>query len=250
LRAKDIKEKTWEAKSEEAKQRMDINMVFHMQREFCFPKETTAQLGLGAERTVFEKPDVIGQHMRPLYIRGHLDGTPVNHMLVDGGACVNIMSWAVFEKLGDKEEELLMTNMMLSGFSGEARDAKGIISMELTVGSKSMPMAFFVVDVNGRYNILLGRDWIYANGCVLSMLHQCVIQWVGDEVDVIQVDVSACITLAMSPGDFQDKEAKCLTGRDLSEFDYISVGQGGFMLVSVKPMIVTRLENVGVHNVK
>jgi hypothetical protein len=123
--------------------------------------------------------------MRPLYIKGHLDGTPINRMLVDGVACMNIMSWSLFRKLGHKEEELLNTNMMLSGFSGEAGDAKGFISNELTVGSKTVPMAFFVVDVKGRYNVLLGRDWIHANGCVPSTVHQCVIQWVGDEVEVV-----------------------------------------------------------------
>jgi hypothetical protein len=54
------------------------------------------------------------------------------------------------------------------------------VSKELTVGSKTLPMAFFVVDVKGRYNILLVCDWIHANECVLSTLHQCVIQWVSD----------------------------------------------------------------------
>jgi hypothetical protein len=34
--------------------------------------------GLGVERAVFENPNVLGQHMRPLYIMGHLDGTLVN----------------------------------------------------------------------------------------------------------------------------------------------------------------------------
>jgi hypothetical protein len=70
--------------------------------------------------------------------------------------------------LGHKEEELLKKNMMLSGFSGDASDAKGIISMKLTTGSKTVPATFFVVDVKGRYNVLLGRDWIHANGCVPS----------------------------------------------------------------------------------
>jgi hypothetical protein len=188
--------------------------------------------------------------MRPLYIKGHLVGTPVNRMLVDGRVCINIMPWSLFSKLGYKEEKLLKTNMLLSGFLGEASAAKGIISKELMVGNKTVPTAFFVVDVKGRYNVLLGRDWIHANGCVLLTLHQCVIQWVGDEVEVVPVDDSACVLLAESPSDFQDKEVKCLTGRNLSEFDYVSVGQDNFVPVSVKPMIVTRLETVGVHDGK
>jgi hypothetical protein len=44
----------------------------------------------------------------------------------------------------------MKTNMILSGFSGEASDTKGIISNELSVGSKTIPTEFFVVDVRGK----------------------------------------------------------------------------------------------------
>jgi hypothetical protein len=135
---------------------------------------------------VFEKIKKLGWHMKHLYIKGHLDGKSVNRMLVDSRACVNIMPYAVFEKLGYSEGDLMKTNMALSSFSGEASNTKGIMAMELTVGSKSMSTAFFVVDVKGKYNVLFRRDWIHANGCVPSTLHQCVIQWVGDEVKVIE----------------------------------------------------------------
>jgi hypothetical protein len=36
---------------------------------------------------------------------------------------------------------------------------------------------------------------------------------------------------------------KCLTGRNLAEFDYVSVGKHGFVPVNVKPMKAIRLEN-------
>jgi hypothetical protein len=150
---------------------VDINMVFHLPIEFRLPEQEVAQLNLGAERAIFENPREFGHHMKPLYIKGYLDGEPINRMLVDGGACVNIMPYHLFEKLGHQEKELMKTNMTLSGFAGEASDTKGIVSKELTVGSKTMWTAFFVVDVKGKYNILLGRDWIHANGCVPSMLH-------------------------------------------------------------------------------
>jgi hypothetical protein len=69
-------------------------------------------------------------------------------------------------------------------------------------------------------------------------------------VEVVPGDDSACVALAESPSDFQDKEVKCLTGRDLSEFDYVSVGHDSFVPVSAKPMIITQLETMGVHDVK
>jgi hypothetical protein len=86
---------------------------------------------------VFEKPAKAGEHMKPLYIMGHLDGTPVSKMMVDGGASVNIMPVMLFEKLGHTEEDLKHTNMSFSGFAGEPAEARGIISKELIVGSKT-----------------------------------------------------------------------------------------------------------------
>jgi hypothetical protein len=61
--------------------------------------------------------------------------------------------------------------MSLSGFAGEPAKARDIVSKELIIGSKMMPTTFFVVDVKGRYNVLLGWDWIHANSCVPSTLH-------------------------------------------------------------------------------
>jgi hypothetical protein len=61
--------------------------------------------------------------------------------------------------------------MSLIGFAGEPAEAKGIMSKELTDGSKTLSMAFFVVDMKGCYNVLLGHDWIHVNGCIPSILH-------------------------------------------------------------------------------
>jgi hypothetical protein len=54
-------------------------------------------------------------------------------------------------------------------------EARGIISMELTVGSKLLATAFFFVDVQGNYSIILGRNWIHANRYFPSTLHQFLI---------------------------------------------------------------------------
>jgi hypothetical protein len=109
---------------------------------------------------------------------------------------VNVMSLATFEKMGYHKGELLRTNMSLSAFIGEVTDKKGILSVELTIGSKTMAMTFFVVDVSGRYNLLLGRDWIHSNGCVSSTLHECLMQWIGDEVEVVPVENAVCVATA------------------------------------------------------
>jgi hypothetical protein len=67
---------------------MNINMVFMISADFHAPTEDVTDLVLGVERAVFEKPENPGAHMKPLSIQGHLDGTSIGHMLVDGGASV------------------------------------------------------------------------------------------------------------------------------------------------------------------
>jgi hypothetical protein len=73
----------------------------------------------------------------------------VGTMMVDGDASVNIMPASLFEKLGNQDKDLKWTKMGLTGFSAEPAEAGAIMSKELTVGSKTVPTAFFVVDVKG-----------------------------------------------------------------------------------------------------
>jgi hypothetical protein len=56
------------------------------------------------------------------------------------GASVNIMPLTVFKRLGHGEKELKRTNLSSSGFSGESATAHGIVSKELTVGSKTVQL--------------------------------------------------------------------------------------------------------------
>jgi hypothetical protein len=85
--------------------------------------------------------------------------------------------------------------------------------------------------------VLLEQDWIHANKCVPSTLHQCVIQWIGDEVEVVQDDEEVCVAVVESQVDILGGKMECLSGKDLMGYDYISVDKDGFVLISVKSMI-------------
>jgi hypothetical protein len=102
---------------------------------------------LGPKETMFEKLEESSQHLKPLYIQGHIDGKPVSRMLVDGGTVVYLMSYTIFKKLRREDGELMKTNLTLHGVGGNLMEAQGVISMELTVGSKSLATAFFIVEV-------------------------------------------------------------------------------------------------------
>jgi hypothetical protein len=103
---------------------MDVNMVFTILVEFHAPTKDIAELALGAKRAVFKKPKNPGAHMKPLFIRRHLDGTPVGYMLMDGGASVNNLSLSLFKKLGHIEGDLKRTNLSLSDLAGDPTKAK------------------------------------------------------------------------------------------------------------------------------
>jgi hypothetical protein len=170
-------------------------------------------------------------------VRGHIDGIPITKMLVDGGAAVNLMPYSLYKKLGKQDDELVKTNMTLSGVgTASSIKARGVTSVELTIGTKTLAAAFFVADVEGNYSLILGRDWIHANQCIPSTLHQMLIQWVGDDVEQVHADVSACIAVADAPVLWTYETATCLTGVDFSDYQFISIDKKGFIPVMLEPM--------------
>jgi hypothetical protein len=82
--------------------------------------------------TTIEKPEESSQHLKLLYIQGHIDGKPISRMLVNGGAIVNLMPYSVLKKLGRKNDELMKTNLTLNDVGGIPMEVRGVISMELT----------------------------------------------------------------------------------------------------------------------
>jgi hypothetical protein len=123
-------------------------------------------------------------------------------------------------------------------------EARDVICMELTVGSKSLTIAFFVVEVQGNHSIILDRDWIYTNSCIPSTLHQFLIQWIDDEIEVVHVDALAYIALADTTVDWQHGSAQCLSGKDLTGYNFLSISKKGFMPVFVKSASKAWLDNV------
>jgi hypothetical protein len=136
------------------------------------------------------------------------------------------------------------TNLTLNVMGGNPMEAQDVISVELTIGSKLLATAFFVVKVQGDYSVILGRDWIHANLCVSSTLHQFLIQWINDKIEVVHADASAYIALANAMADWQHGGAQCLSGTDLTGYDFLSVSKEGFVPVSVKSAFEARLSNV------
>jgi hypothetical protein len=210
------------------------NMVFILPLEFYAPdrKELpVARLDFGPRPIIFEKPrEKNYKHLKATYLKGYINGHRVNKMLVDTGVAVNILPYSVLHRLGCSAEDLIKTNIMLSDFNGQASEAQGVLNVDLTVGSKTILTSFFIISSKSTYIVLLGRDWIHANCCIPSTMHQCLIQWDGDEVEVVHADDSIEISLAaMSVWDAEDQEP--ISGISLEGCDHVEATKNRVRLV-------------------
>jgi hypothetical protein len=170
-----------------------------------------AQLMLAKQGT-FNKP-AKNRHMRPLYLRGYVNGKPLTKMFVDGGDVVNVMPYTTFRKLGMGSGDLTPTSIVLNDFAGNPSDTKGCVHVDLMIGSKTLLTTFFVIEGKGAYSLLLGRDWIHANCCIPYTMHQQLVQWVDDDVEVVQADDSISVA-NVEPAFWEYQGIDCFSGKD------------------------------------
>ena len=211
---------------------VEINVVHMSSDYFIIPEEEVVHLQFGPRDAMFRKPKDSYNPLKSLYMRGHINGKSISRMLVDGGAIVNLMPYSLYKKLGGEDEELIKTNMTVSGVGGgDFIGAKCVASMELTVGSKTLATGFFVSEVQGNFSLILRHNWIHANQCVPSTLHQFLILWIGDEVEIVPGDTSSFIAIANSNSVGANDNIKCLSSLDLSDYELISCTKEGFVLL-------------------
>ena len=96
------------------------------------------------------------------------------------------------------------------------------MNVELTIGTKTLLTTFFVIDGKGSYSLLLGCDWIHANCCVPSTMHQCLIQWHGDDVELVHAGDSISIATA-DPAYWELEDFKYFSGK---------LWEGGFIKIN------------------
>ena len=110
---------------------MEINVVRFSDDYYAVSEEDAAHLDFGQREALFQKPKESDNHLKALYMRGHINGWPISRMLVDGGATVNLMPYSLYKKLGGTNEELIKTNMTVSGVGGgDPIGTKGVAFME------------------------------------------------------------------------------------------------------------------------
>ena len=111
------------------------------------------------------------RHIKPLYLRAHLNGRPVSKVLIDNGSAVNAMPLRMLRALRRSISDMIEIEVIVSSFTEEVSKTLGILPIDITIGRKTSLSSFFVIESTANYNILLGRNWIHANWCVSSYLH-------------------------------------------------------------------------------
>lgn len=99
----------------------------------------------------------------------------VKHVLIDGGARLNICTYSLLTQLGFSKNFIDLTKKItIKAYDEEERTSKGLVSLPIRVGPVERDVIFQVLDLLLSYNILLGRSWINEMKAVPSTYHQCL----------------------------------------------------------------------------
>jgi hypothetical protein len=143
------KKQVWRPKDkpEELDRLAPACMVYFLPNEFMAPanqvvqEETSLEINdddqLGglmaqlvlAKQVTFDKP-AKNRHMRPLYLKGYINGKPLTKMFVDGRAAVNVMLYTTFRKLGMGPGDLTPMSVILNDFAGNPSDTRGCVHVD------------------------------------------------------------------------------------------------------------------------
>jgi hypothetical protein len=90
---------------------MDVNVIYLSSVDYSLlGDDEISEMSCGPCDAIFQRPKDSENHLKLLYIWGHLDGTPISRMLIDGGAIINLLTYS-FKKMGKSNEELIKKDL-------------------------------------------------------------------------------------------------------------------------------------------
>ena len=97
------------------------------------------------QKVILEKPSMeMTRHIKPLFVRAHLNGRSVSKVLIDNGSVVNAMPLKMLRALGRSINDLIEKNVVVFAFTEEVSKTLGILPIDITIGSKTALTAFFL----------------------------------------------------------------------------------------------------------
>jgi hypothetical protein len=121
----------------------------------------------------FSDADLAGvalPHNDPLVIKVRIDVQNVKRVLVDTGSDLDVIYKNLFEKM--KSVPLQKMDHPIYSCALSPIWPLGVVTLNVKLGPKSVPVNFVVLDVVAPYNAILGRSWIGAMKVVTSTIHQ------------------------------------------------------------------------------
>jgi hypothetical protein len=121
----------------------------------------------------FSDADLVGvalPHNDPLVIKVRIDVQNVKRVLVDTGSDLDVIYKNLFEKI--KHVSLQKMDHPIYSCSLSSIWPLGVVTLNVKLGPKAVPVKFVVLDVHAPYNAILGRSWIGAMKAVTSTIHQ------------------------------------------------------------------------------
>lgn len=76
------------------------------------------------------------QHMKPLYIRAKVECVGVNKVLIDCGACINVIPHPLLKRICKYDTDLKSNNMVLSNYEGKTNRPLGITQVDMVIQLK------------------------------------------------------------------------------------------------------------------
>lgn len=98
------------------------------------------------------------KHLKLLYVKALINGILVAKVLIDNRVAINTISSRMIRKFAKIKSDMILTKVILTNFNGEATSVKGVMSLDITMGTTTRTTVFFVIDGPISYNVLLGRD--------------------------------------------------------------------------------------------
>ena len=99
----------------------------------------------------------------------------VKKVLIDQGSSVDILYWAIYQKLQLPDTAMVPYDEPIYGFFGEQVSTRGYIDLHTVfregTQTKTIPIRFLIVDTPTSYNILLGHPSLNTLGTVVFIPH-------------------------------------------------------------------------------
>lgn len=122
-----------------------------------------------------DKDDVSLNHPRNylLHIEVLIYKHQVKHVLIDGGASLNIWTLTLICALGFSKNAMdPKREITIKDYDDEGISFEGLVVLPIKVGPIQKDTICQVLDIGLSYNILLGRPWIHEMKAVQSKYHQ------------------------------------------------------------------------------